>query len=151
MRLLNQVLDDAAAPLSSIGAFGADVGPGSFTGVRVGVTLAKVLALSQRRSCLAFTSFDLITRDEACGVPARKGQALVREPGRVPRLTQDLSEVKVGYGPFLGEHAQRYPHASRAQVPNAARVAPEVLVPLYLTEPGISTPRVPYGLRGQAQ
>lgn len=46
------------------------VGPGSFTGLRVGVTTAKVFAYALKASCLGVSAFDVIARQTPLTTPA---------------------------------------------------------------------------------
>lgn len=58
------LLDRSNLTLHSVDLFGVDLGPGSFTGLKIGVTLAKTLAHVLCRPLVACTAF------EACAVNA---------------------------------------------------------------------------------
>lgn len=51
---------EVGVPLSALSAIGVGVGPGLFTGLRVGITTAKILAQAQRVPVVAIPSLDLI-------------------------------------------------------------------------------------------
>lgn len=53
------LLDRFNATLQSIDLFGVDLGPGSFTGLKIGVTLAKTLAQALHRPLVACTAFEV--------------------------------------------------------------------------------------------
>ncbi len=132
--------------------FLADLGPGSFTGTRVGVTLAKTLAWSAGAKCGGASAFDLISLEETVVFPSKRGEWFVREMGReVIRSVELPSAQHVGFGP--GIENPTYPHAKRfvSLLNLVARIAPETLVPLYLIDPSISQPKQPLSrVGGQA-
>jgi tRNA threonylcarbamoyladenosine biosynthesis protein TsaB len=154
--------------LQEVELFLADLGPGSFTGVRVGVTLAKTLAFaltSPGAPTLAGSlaegaalgrptsaspdaggadAFDLISPTRTVVLPSKRGEWFVRSPGSPPIRASELPNSDfVGYGPGL---EPTYPHAARfeALLSKIQRVAPELLVPAYLIEPSISQPKRAY-------
>jgi tRNA threonylcarbamoyladenosine biosynthesis protein TsaB len=85
--------------LPEVGAIAVDVGPGLFTGLRVGVATGKAMAQALRVPMIGLTSLDLLAypvrhtrRLIACVVDARRGEvfaAFYRQvPGGVQRLTE---------------------------------------------------------------
>jgi len=133
--------------LSGIELFVCDVGPGSFTGTRVGVTFAKTLAYSFGRQVAGVSSFSLVAEHGIVAVPARRGAYLLREEdGTVSQVSEsDMRlETVAGYGERFSE--QRYPDAKNARTlfSSLVPVSPELLVPDYVFEPSISTPKTPY-------
>lgn len=144
IRLLDELLGRNGLKLSDADLFVSDAGPGSFTGVRVGVTIAKTLAWSCARQVAAVSAFDLITTTDASYVPARKGSFLIRIVGGAIEEGKDLPNSAVGYGE--DSRPQTYPRASRAShvLGLLSRIAPMDLVPDYRLGPSISTPKQPY-------
>lgn len=119
--------------------FAADVGPGSFTGVRVGVILAKTFGFVYSVPVAGRNAFDLVAPDRTVFLPSRKGEYFVREVGGMPFRTIE--------GP-LGE-TQPAPNAANfawfldeLEPVTAARFLPE-----YLIEPSISVPNKPFAER----
>jgi hypothetical protein len=142
MRMLEQGLTELGAHVNDVALFLADLGPGSFTGVRVGVTLAKTLAYANGVKAGGATAFDLVDPSGAVALPSKRGEWFVRQPGEAPYRTQELPP-----GDIRGI-APDYPNASRflALLDRIEPVDPEQLVPAYLIEPSISLPKKPFGV-----
>lgn len=142
MRLLERGLAETGRNVSDADLFAADLGPGSFTGVRVGVVLAKTLAWALHARCVGADSFDLVDPDALVVLPSKKGEYFVREPGAAPFRTNAVPQGAIGYG-FEG--AEDPPEAARFGriLSRLEPVAPEMLVPAYLIEASISQPKRP--------
>jgi tRNA threonylcarbamoyladenosine biosynthesis protein TsaB len=73
-------LEQAGIKLADIDLFAVGLGPGSFTGVRIGVATAKGLALAENKPLVGVTSLRVIARGMAAGtlravaVDAHKGE-----------------------------------------------------------------------------
>lgn len=121
----------------------ADIGPGSFIGVRVGVMLAKTFAFAGQRRVRGLSAFDLIDADRVVAFPSRRGEWFVRVPGEPAYRTAEVPASAVGFG--LGG-ADQFPSAARAIElrMRADLVSPEELGPDHLMEPAISQPKTPY-------
>ena len=116
-------------PLREISAIAVDVGPGLFTGLRVGVSTAKALASTLRVPVVGVSSLDLLAfpvrwsdRRIVSVVDARRGEVFFtfyrQVPGGVQRLSghrvgspaELCSEIQAGGGEALavGDGAIRY-------------------------------------------
>jgi tRNA threonylcarbamoyladenosine biosynthesis protein TsaB len=123
------VCRQARIELSEVGAVAVDIGPGLFTGLRVGVATAKAVAQALRVPVIPISSLDLLAfparftdRLIAAVIDARRGElfsALYRSvPGGVQRITEprvstpeDLrAELQAQSGDLLlvGDGAVRY-------------------------------------------
>ena len=77
---LARALEHAGLALSDIELFAVGIGPGSFTGVRIGVATAKGLALAEQKPLVGVTSLRVIARGmlaerlRAVAVDAHKGE-----------------------------------------------------------------------------
>lgn len=133
LRMLEIGLEQTGTKLNEIKLFAADLGPGSFTGVRVGIVLAKTLAWGQNANCVGADAFDLVDPADVVALPSRKGEWFVRTPG------QDLDRTRE-HPPSVG-----IPKASGfgRLVDRIVPISPYELVPAYLLEPSISTPKKP--------
>lgn len=67
---LQRILSAAGTRLQSVDAFAAVRGPGSFTGLRVGLATARGLALASGRPAAGFCALDLLARQAPQGAAA---------------------------------------------------------------------------------
>jgi tRNA threonylcarbamoyladenosine biosynthesis protein TsaB len=93
----------AGIELDEIGAVAADVGPGLFTGLRVGVVTAKALAMALRVPVIGVSSLDLLAfpvrwtnRRIVSVIDARRGEVFYGFYRQVPGGVQRLSDQRVG-------------------------------------------------------
>ncbi len=136
--LLENCLRASGKSLTDTRLFVADVGPGSFTGVKVGVTMAKTMAFAHKVQVAGVTAFDLIDQDSAVAIPSRRGEWFLRMPGSEPVVTPALPDGVVDY-----RHDKSFPLAQNAAglVQLFIPIRPALLVPLYVAEPSLSKPR----------
>lgn len=97
------VTTQARVPLREISAVAVDVGPGLFTGLRVGVATAKALASTLRVPMIGVTSLDLLAfpvrwsdRQIVSVVDARRGEVFFGFYRQVPGGVQRTSPHRVG-------------------------------------------------------
>jgi hypothetical protein len=131
------MLTVAKVNLSTFQMFVADTGPGSLTGIRVGVVMAKIWAYRYGVSAGAVSAFDLFREAAVVALPERKGQWCIRE-GTSIRVVDSFDPSWLGYG-HDGEQ-QTYPEARCARGESIQPVSPWDLAPNYLAEPSISQP-----------
>ncbi len=146
------ILDQLDLELESVDLFAADEGPGSFTGVRVGITIAKTFGFVLGKPVAAVSAFDLIHRVRAAAVPAKKGWYFLRTMGEEARMVPEDSAAladAVGYGAAFSEPV--YPDAVNAAsfLADLTKIEPEHLMPKYLVEPNITVPNKPFGIIGR--
>lgn len=61
--VIEVVLRDAGCTLGQVDAFAASIGPGSFTGIRVGVATMQALAAAAGKPCLALNTLEVCAED----------------------------------------------------------------------------------------
>jgi tRNA threonylcarbamoyladenosine biosynthesis protein TsaB len=92
----------AQIDLKEIGCVAVDLGPGLFTGLRVGIATAKAMAHALRVPMIGVTSLDLLAfpmrwspRLVVAAVDARRGEVFTASYRQVPRGIQRLGDFKV--------------------------------------------------------
>jgi tRNA threonylcarbamoyladenosine biosynthesis protein TsaB len=97
------ICEQAQVELSEIGLVAVDVGPGLFTGLRVGVSTAKAIAFALRVPMIGVSSLDLLAfpfrftnRRIVAVIDARRGEVYHASYRQVPGGVQRLSEYAVG-------------------------------------------------------
>jgi tRNA threonylcarbamoyladenosine biosynthesis protein TsaB len=97
------ICEQTGIELSDIGAIAVDVGPGLFTGLRVGVATAKAMASSLRIPMVGVSSLDLLAfpvrwtnREIVSVIDARRGEVYFAFYRQVPGGIQRLSEMRTG-------------------------------------------------------
>lgn len=136
------LLEKSPIDLTKVDLFLADLGPGSFTGTRVGVMLAKTFAYTYGKLCGGADAFDLIAPDQTVVFPSKRDEWFVRAPGQlVVRSTTLPDQPFVGFGPGIEDEI--FPDAARFSqiLESIEKVSPVELIPQYLMEPAISTPK----------
>jgi tRNA threonylcarbamoyladenosine biosynthesis protein TsaB len=100
MPMVESVLKCTNVPLSSIDLFAVSAGPGSFTGVRIGVACVKGMAMPEKKPCAGVSTLEAIAYNLAhlnaivCAVmDARCGQVynavFSANGGNLQRITED--------------------------------------------------------------
>ena len=98
--MVEAVLKAANVTVADVDLFACSVGPGSFTGVRIGTATIKGLAFGQNKPCIGVSTLEAMARSLGlwqgvicCVMDARRNQvynALFRaERGNLSRLTED--------------------------------------------------------------
>lgn len=121
--------------------FLADLGPGSFTGIRIGVTIAKTFGWIYGTQVAGLAAWKLMPPADVVLIPSRKREWF--------HFAQDGSQVRsseiptgaVGYG--VGVEDQVFPLASQfsQRWSELSFINPSLLLPEYVLEPSISTPK----------
>ena len=95
--MLGRILDEAGLTYGDIDRFAATVGPGSFTGVRVGLAAARGLALGRGKPAVGVTTLEAIAataaRDFALPVGARIAVAIDARRGELYVQIFDVAET----------------------------------------------------------
>ena len=141
------VLDEAGLTLDDLDALAIAIGPGSFTGLRIGAATWKGLAFAKELPLVAVPTLDAMTRlgvfRDAVVCPLLDAKmkevygAVYRfDQGRREKLTadrvcpvEDILEGLEGEVMVLGDGAAVYEDRIRAVLPDASFVAPGCSVP----------------------
>ena len=131
MPLMEEMLAEAGIGWRDLSRLGVGVGPGNFTGIRIGVSAARGLALALDIPAVGVSGFDAIRQSGAAGVPAvpaPRDQVYVAPDGQAPRLVARDNVIEaLALPPEPAELAQAVARcAAKAQPPFDAPA------PLYL-------------------
>ena len=153
----DQLLRDAGAVPGDLDLLAVGIGPGSFTGVRIGLSAARGLALAVELPVAGVSTLDALVEGAPGAVPvidARRGEIFALLSGEVRCLAPEALDVQTGRT-YVGDGAARYratieaagglvpPDDSELHVPHArfhARLAneggpAEQVEPIYLRIP----------------
>jgi tRNA threonylcarbamoyladenosine biosynthesis protein TsaB len=155
------LLQSLSLPLASIGGYAVATGPGSFTGLRIGISSIQGLALGQPRPCLGVSTLDVLAERAKGAAPAI---AAVMDAWRdevyaqlygadATPLAGPFAEAAASFArrvprgaAYIGSGALRYREAIRAEDPGA--LFPERSLFLAGTLARLASPRL---ARGEGQ
>lgn len=141
---IHALLSDAQLDIAAIDAFAVTIGPGAFTGVRVGIALIKGLAYATAKPVIPLSSLELLALNAAAStIPvcalfdARKGEvysALYQPADAMRQLLPEMAvnpaallEQLSGDILFIGDGALRYQELISERLGPRAHFAPEQL------------------------
>ncbi len=148
------LLAEAGVAVADLGGIGVGLGPGSYTGLRIGLMAAKTLAYAAARPLVGLDSLEAIARNApaesdrvAVAVDAQRGDAYVAEfgrdapggplrrlgPTRIEPLGTWAAALPAGtlvLGPALDRLAVAWPDAVRLGAPDRGHPAPANLIDL---------------------
>ena len=139
----------AHVELDEIGAIAVDVGPGLFTGLRVGVATAKAMASALRIPVVGVSSLDLLAfplrwsnRRIVSVVDARRGEVFYASYRQVPGGVQRLTEPAVGSPEQLCNEIQATGEECVAVGDGARRYADQLcdLIKVEIADAGLAYP-----------
>jgi len=115
-RELMQVLDAADVSLRDVDRFAVSTGPGSFTGLRVGIATMQGLALAQRKLVSPVSSFEaLAAAAHFAALYGPEGRVLLEPPTSLPpHATLDAWAAHPNRIRFAGDGALKYADVIRA-------------------------------------
>ncbi|GGF94606.1 tRNA (adenosine(37)-N6)-threonylcarbamoyltransferase complex dimerization subunit type 1 TsaB [Rhizobium wenxiniae] len=158
MAVIDQALDEAAVDLHAVGKIAVVIGPGSFTGIRVGVAAARGLALSLGIDCVGVSTLETLgashratsgsdkpvlvamdaKREEIYAQAFAVDGAALNEPAAlsaedVDNLVKSLSAESTGS--WISKTGDRFDIGTVARIGAAKDVAGARPKPLYLRGP----------------
>ncbi|TJV45417.1 MAG: tRNA (adenosine(37)-N6)-threonylcarbamoyltransferase complex dimerization subunit type 1 TsaB [Mesorhizobium sp.] len=106
MAVIAEALKAGATDYAGLGAIAVSVGPGSFTGLRVGVSTARGLALALKVPAIGVTTLDALAGEAAAAFPGRAVLAAL-DAGREEIHAALYDETSVlTYGPAVATLAE---------------------------------------------
>ena len=165
MAVIDQALFEANLPLERVGRIAVVIGPGSFTGIRVGVAAARGLALALGVDSVGVTTLEVLARSYLAGHPGKGvvaamdakrneiyaqafsgegtalNQAAALSAENVAGLARTFSAVVVGSGAALSAGSGEGAGSDRFDIAMVARIGAEKPLdaerpkPLYLRGP----------------
>lgn len=165
--MIERTLAEAGVTFGDLGRLVVDVGPGRFTGLRVGVATVRALALAIDRPVVGLTSLDVLAgavdvRPVVAVVDARRGEVFQQrldDPGpgepsdAIVGPPADLAPLASGAAAIVGDGADRYAEVYGARVITGHNPSAAVMIglaagrvpvrgaeirPLYLREPDVT-------------
>ena len=165
MAVIDQALFEANLPLERVGRIVVVIGPGSFTGIRVGVAAARGLALALGVDSVGVTTLEVLARSYLAGHPGKGvvaamdakrneiyaqafsgegtalNQAAALSAENVAELARTFSAVVIGSGAALSAGSGEGAGSDRFDIAMVARIGAEKPLdaerpkPLYLRGP----------------
>ena len=146
--LIQETLRSAGLTVTELDGLAISIGPGSFTGLRVGVTMVKTLAWALKKKILPVSTLEVIAHNFSSGgrshepiglfLDARKGKVYAalfepEAPGRLKRLKPDqllppeeaLKQFPAG-AVLAGDGLKRYSSLLNSTDGKGWRLAPEL-------------------------
>jgi tRNA threonylcarbamoyladenosine biosynthesis protein TsaB len=117
--MVSEVLAEAGRPLASLDLIAVTIGPGAFTGLRIGLAAARGLALASGLPLFGITSFEAVAAQVAPGERAGRTLVVALDSKRAEIYLQSFGAA----GEPLGEGAL----AAAADWPKAVPEGPLVL------------------------
>lgn len=140
-----EILSREKLDLANVESILIDVGPGSFSGVKVGVTMAKMWSWSMKIPLYPITSFDLIDRNGDVAIGSKVGEVFLRradgEVEIVPTTSLDASTVGYWRGQSGMGSMPLFDENLLKDMGLISPVDPAELMPFYVGQPSISQPK----------
>lgn len=142
---IESLLKEAGVRIDDVSRIVSDVGPGSFTGVKVCVTMAKVLAYARQIPVAGLISNRLMPPAPRRAVAIKRGEWVLFTESEIEVVASQEPPAEVWHAAYDEQsHPFSFAHVASA-LDSLESVAAEELLPFYATEPSISTPK-PRGL-----
>lgn len=107
--LIQKVLAMSEISVNDLDCIFAVVGPGSFTGIRIGVCTAEAIAFGANIGKCSLTVFDGFKQDKLCVIQSRRGYCYYYNQGVYGEMSED--DVKA-----QGDYYYRYSYLSGIEV-----------------------------------
>ena len=136
--LIDELLRSRGLHAGDVERWAVDVGPGSFTGVRVGISTIKGIAFATGAAVIGVSAFDAISVGDVV-LEAGKGEVYFRFGSDVGHAALDALRPRLGPGVVGPGVTPRAEGIGRAAL---ERVADDIdrLAPLYVRAPDLTRP-----------
>ena len=132
---VQQALADAGAGVEGLTAVAVALGPGSFNGLRVGLSTAKGLAIARGVRLVGASTLELLALEYGPGEPLNAGRGrMYRGQGESIELVEGTAPERVRHAGVLAELGWRRLREGRALDPTHCK-------PIYVQEPRITPSR----------
>ncbi len=144
--MIDEILSSRGLTARDVQRWAVDIGPGSFTGVRVGVSTVKGIAFATGAEVVAVNAFDALALDDDATVilEAGKGEVYFRvargEPGHAPLdvvKSMIAGRTERVMGPGVRPTADGVGRAAQSRAPSDL----DALEPMYVRAPDLTKPR----------
>ena len=105
---IDRLLKKHKTTLSDLSAISVCVGPGSFTGIRVGVATAKAASVALKTPLVSFNAFDLFPKSKTCLTKANSGGVYIAEKGEIKFIDKNQTEKLKNKSVFAFEEERDY-------------------------------------------
>ncbi|MEO0664482.1 MAG: tRNA (adenosine(37)-N6)-threonylcarbamoyltransferase complex dimerization subunit type 1 TsaB [Pseudomonadota bacterium] len=142
MPILEEVLEGAGLVWRDLDALAVGTGPGNFTGIRIGVSAARGLALALRIEAIGVSAFDTTARlagTTAAAVPATQGRFYVFDAGSMEAPV--LSDAQPEGMPLSSAYDRAEHIEALARLAHERRGAGTLPKPLYVRPADAAPPR----------
>lgn len=96
---IKNILEENSLSLKELDFIGVDVGPASFTGIRVGLCVAKIISSEANLPCVPTPSVEILSKinglEEAVFLDARRGSFIFYKPNGEPLLIKKEEALEV--------------------------------------------------------
>ncbi len=139
-----EIMQRESIDLDGLDGFLVDIGPGSFSGVKVGVTMVKAWGWALEKPIMVVSSFDLIDLHRDVAVGSRTGEVFYRPFDEEAKIVPTLNLPPNTKGYWREKELSDFPifeSEIAAILPGLESVSAFDLVPYYLGMPSVSQPK----------
>jgi tRNA threonylcarbamoyladenosine biosynthesis protein TsaB len=142
--MIDELLSSRGLSARDVQRWAVDVGPGSFTGVRVGVSTVKGIAFATGANVVGVSAFDALAQDDSTVIlEAGKGEVYFRVAREMGHAPLDVVKSMIAgrpervIGPGVRPTAEGVGRAALPRAPSDL----DTLEPMYVRAPDLTRPR----------
>lgn len=96
LAMIDAILDEAGIAIADVDIIAADQGPGSFTGLRIGIGVAQGLSFAIQKPMVAVTSLDILAAQYVNKHPTAEGELIVALDARMSEVYWSRYQINQG-------------------------------------------------------